>query len=78
MTVAVVDVETTGLQSARNLIQTQGVFWTVSHDLLGSRNQVLDSTWLVCDQNVRLGQHVSGDMQGQIDFGVVKREESCP
>ena len=72
------DVVGTDLQSAQNLIQSHGVFLTVSHDLLGSRNQVLDSNWLVCDQNVPPGQQVTGDAEGQIDFGVVKREELCP
>lgn len=66
------------LQSAQNLVQTNGVFLSRSHDLLGSRHQVLDSNWIVCDQNIPAGQQVSGDVEGQIDFGVVKREESCP
>lgn len=72
------DVVGMDLQSAQNLIQTHGVFLTVSHDLLGSRNQVLDSNWLVCDQNIPPGQQVTGDVEGEIDLGVVKREESCP
>jgi hypothetical protein len=75
---AMPDVVGMDLQSAQNLIQTYGVLLTVSHDLLGSRNQALDSHWLVCNQNVPAGQQVSGDVAGAIDFGVVKREESCP
>jgi hypothetical protein len=66
------------LQSAQNLVQTHGVWLSRSHDLLGSRNQVLDSNWIVCDQNIPAGQQVTGDAEGLIDFGVVKREESCP
>jgi len=66
------------LQSAQNLVQTNGVFVSRSHDLLGSRNQVLDSNWIVCDQNIAAGQQVIGDAEGLIDFGVVKRQESCP
>jgi hypothetical protein len=66
------------LQSAQNLIQTHGVFLSLSHDLLGSRNQVLDSNWVVCTQNIAPGQQVTGDVEGAIDLGVVKREESCP
>lgn len=66
------------LQSAQDLVQTNNVWLSVSHDLLGSRNQVLDSNWMVCDQNIPPGQRVTGDVEGGIDFGVVKREESCP
>ncbi len=66
------------LQSAQNLVQDNGVWLSVSHDLLGSRNQVLDSNWMVCDQNIAPGQRVTGDVEGGIDFGVVKREEACP
>ena len=68
----------TDLQTAQNLVQSNGVFLSLSHDLLGSRNQLVDSNWMVCDQNVPAGQQVSGDVEGKIDFGVVKREEACP
>ena len=68
----------TDLQTAQNAVQEAGVFYSVSHDLLGSRNQMLDSGWIVCTQNVAPGQRVTGDVEGQIDFGVVKREEFCP
>lgn len=66
------------LQSAQDLVQTNGVWFSVSHDLLGSRNQALDSNWLVCDQNIPAGHQVTGDVEGTIDFGVVKRGEVCP
>ena len=72
------DLVGTDLQTAQNTVQTYGVFYSVSHDLLGSRNQVLDSNWVVCDQNVPAGQQVTGAVEGSIDFGVVKREETCP
>jgi hypothetical protein len=75
---AMPDVVGMDLQSAQDLIQTHGVFLSVSHDLRGSRHQVLDSNWLVCDQNIPPGEQVSGDAEGKIDLGVVKREESCP
>ena len=55
-----------------------GVFYSVSHDLLDSRNQLIDSNWMVCDQNIAPGQPVTGDVEGKLDFGVVKREEQCP
>lgn len=66
------------LQSAQDLVQTNGVWLSVSHDLLGSRSQAIDSNWMVCDQNIPVGQQVTGDVEGAIDFGVVKREEICP
>jgi hypothetical protein len=66
------------LQDAQNLIQTNGVWLSVSHDLLGTRNQLIDSNWKVCDQNIAPGQRVTGDVEGAIDLGVVKLEESCP
>ena len=66
------------LQSAQDLVQTNGVWLSVSHDLLGSRNQAIDSNWMVCDQNIPPGAQVAGDAEGQIDLGVVKREEFCP
>ena len=66
------------LQSAQDTVQELGVSYSVSHDLLGGRNQVIDSNWIVCDQNVAPGQRVAGDVEGQLDFGVVKREERCP
>ncbi|SOC50272.1 PASTA domain-containing protein [Blastococcus aggregatus] len=72
------DLVGTDLQSAQDAVQELGVFYSVSHDLLGSRNQVNDSNWIVCDQNVAPGERVTGDVEGQLDFGVVKREESCP
>jgi len=72
--------DTTGivLQDAQDQLQTLGVFYSTSHDELGVRHQVLDRDWQVCSQNVAAGQQVTGDAEGQIDFGVVKLSESCP
>lgn len=75
---AMPDLVGSDLQSAQNAVQDLGVFYSVSHDLLGSRNQVIDSNWIVCTQNVAPGQRVTGEVEGQLDFGVVKREETCP
>jgi hypothetical protein len=69
------------LQTAQNTVQTYGVFYSISHDLLGSRHQVVDSNWIVCNQTPRAGSTVRGmdsELEGKIDFGVVKRDESCP
>ena len=66
------------LQSAQDAVQTHGIFFSKSHDLLGSRHQVLDSDWMVCAQNIPAGQQVTSDIEAQIDFGVVKRAENCP
>lgn len=68
------------LQNAQDQIQalTGGaIFFTDSHDLGGGdRNQVLDANWKVCSQNVGPGAPVTST--AQIDFGVVKLDESCP
>src|SRR3954469_4076430 len=55
------------LQTAQNLMQDNGVWLSVSHDLRGSRNQVLDSNWIVRDQSIPAGQRVTGDVEGAID-----------
>lgn len=68
------------LQDAQDQIQslTSGaVFFTDSHDLGGQgRNQVLDSNWQVCAQNIAPGAALTAE--SQVDFGVVKLGESCP
>ena len=66
------------LQDAQDAMQGLGVMFSTSHDALGSRMQVLDRDWQVCDQNVPAGQQVTGNVEGQIDFGVVKLSETCP
>ena len=75
---AMPDMVGANLQVAQNTMQDNGVFWSVSHDLLGIREQVVDGNWQVCDQNVPAGQRVTGQVEGAIDFGVVKLEERCP
>lgn len=66
------------LQDAQDAMQSLGVVFSTSHDALGTRMQVLDRDWKVCDQNVPAGQQVTGNVEGQIDFGVVKLSETCP
>jgi hypothetical protein len=67
------------LQDAQDDIQRVSgdpIFFTHSHDDLGSRHQILDADWKVCDQNVAPGTTASAIEH--IDFGVVKIGESCP
>lgn len=69
------------LQDAQNQVQELGIFYSISHDLRGSRNQVLDSNWQVCNQTPPAGTLIRGkaaDYEGEIDFGVVKLAETCP
>lgn len=67
------------LQAAQDDLQRVSgnpIYISHSHDLLGSRHQVLDGNWRVCNQNVAPGASVTDGMS--VDFGVVKVEESCP
>ncbi|MBP2325984.1 hypothetical protein JOF56_006369 [Kibdelosporangium banguiense] len=68
------------LQKAQDQIQKltgNPVFITRSHDATGKkRNQVVDSHWKVCSQNIAPGSQIS--TQSNIDFGAVKNEETCP
>lgn len=66
------------LQDAQNDLHSNGVSYSKSHDLFGSRHQVLDRDWEMCSQNVPAGQRVSGNAEGVIDFGVVRLSEACP
>ena len=73
------DLAALDLQTAQDTIQTFGVFLSSSHDLAGSRNQVLDSNWQVCAQTPAAGSQVQGESSKiSIDFGVVRLEEACP
>jgi hypothetical protein len=68
-----------GLQAAQDDIQRVSdnpLFVSHSHDLLGSRFQVLDRDWKVCAQNIAPGRLVPAN--SDIDFGVVKLPETCP
>jgi hypothetical protein len=68
------------LQDAQDEIQALtdwDIFFTTSHDASGlDRMQMLDSGWQVCDQNVAPGTPITAD--SDIDFGVVRVEETCP
>lgn len=69
------------LQVTQDKVQALGIFVSVSHDLLGARNQLIDSNWQVCDQTPAAGTAIKGsaaDYEGKIDFGAVKLTESCP
>ncbi|CAM3877230.1 hypothetical protein KIPE111705_29290 [Kibdelosporangium persicum] len=67
------------LQQAQDRIQKltgNPVFITRSHDASGKkRNQIADSNWKVCTQNIPAGTMFEHDTV--IDFGTVKLEESC-
>lgn len=68
------------LQDAQDRIQKltgNPAFITLSHDATGqNRNQVLDSNWKVCSQNLAAG--TTFDKNTKIDFGAVKLTENCP
>lgn len=69
------------LQSAQDEVQELGVLLSRSHDLRGTRAQVVDSGWRVCAQTPAAGTRVRGsatDWEGRIDFGVVRLAEACP
>ena len=69
------------LQDAQDKVQTQGIFYSISHDMLGSRMQILDRNWKVCTQTPDKGTRIKGsasDYEGKFDFGSVKLTESCP
>lgn len=69
------------LQEAQDNVQTLGIFFSVSHDLLGARSQFIDSNWKVCTQTPAAGTPIKGsaaDYEGKFDFGAVKMSESCP
>lgn len=75
------DLRGMNLQDAQNEVQNNGIFFSRSHDLRGSRNQVVDSNWQVCTQTPVAGSHIKGkaaEFEGAIDFGVVKLTETCP
>jgi hypothetical protein len=67
------------LQDAQDDLQRVSgnpVYYSRSHDLLGSRLQILDRDWKVCTQNIAKGATVSDS--DTVNFGVVKLSESCP
>lgn len=80
VTWAMPDMTGSNLQSAQDAMQALTgnlLFFSTSTDLTGQgRAQVLDGNWRVCSQNIPAG--TAFDASAQIDFGVVKNEESCP
>lgn len=67
------------LQDAQDDLQRVSgnpVYYSKSHDLIGSRHQILDRDWQVCSQNIAAGATVSES--DTVDFGVVKLSENCP
>lgn len=67
------------LQDAQNAIQVltdYQIFLTTSSDASGEgRQQVLDSNWRVCGQNIAPGETITVD--SRIDFSAVKLDEDC-
>lgn len=62
------------LQDAQDLIQDQGVFYSRSHDATGQdRNQLVDSNWIVIDQNIQPGEQFS---EGDAILQVLKLDEA--
>jgi hypothetical protein len=74
------DLVGSNLQQAQDAMQKltgNPVFITLSHDATGKkRNQVVDSNWQVCSQNVAPGGQITGE--STVDFGAVKVGETCP
>jgi len=66
-----------GLQTAQDDAQAAGFADLSSHDASGrGRLQIFDRDWKVCFQSPAAGTTVSSG--SQIDFGVVKLDETCP
>ena len=66
-----------GLQTAQDDAQAAGFSSLSSHDASGrARLQILDRDWKVCFQTPAAGSTVGSG--SQIDFGVVKLDETCP
>jgi len=61
------------LQKAQDLIQDQGVYFSRSEDATGqNRNQIMDSNWIVVDQNLKPGEQFS---EGDAVLQVLKTDE---
>jgi hypothetical protein len=63
------------LSAAEDSAQANGYTNFTSHDLIGTRVQILDSDWKVCTQSPAPGVHPAGTA---VSLGVVKTSESCP
>lgn len=63
------------LQSAQDAAQAAGYRRLASHDLLGTRSQLVDRNWQVCAQEPAAGPQPTSVL---VDFGVIKTGETCP
>ncbi len=53
------------------------LYFSTSSDATGAdRNQILDSNWKVCSQDIPVGTMVTSSQTP--DFSVVKLDETCP
>lgn len=69
------DVVCMDLQSAQDLIQDQGVFYSRSEDATGEdRNQIVDSNWIVIEQNIMPGDRFD---EGDVVLKVLKEDEAA-
>jgi hypothetical protein len=60
--------------NAQDLIQDQGVFYSRSEDASGlGRNQIVDSNWIVIEQNLKPGEPFT---EGDALLSVIKVEEA--
>ena len=61
------------LQTAQDLIQDQGVFFSKSVDASGQgRRQIIDSHWVVVGQNIQVGAPID---EGKVILSVLKEDE---
>ncbi|WP_217196839.1 hypothetical protein [Streptomyces buecherae] len=64
------------LQAAQDAAQEAGFYNLTSHDVTGeNRFQVYDRNWHICSQTPDPGTHAP---DVEVDFGVVKNNETCP
>ena len=67
------DVVCMNLQSAQDLIQDQGVFYSRSEDATDKgRKQILDANWIVIEQNITPGERFD---EGDVVLKVLKLDE---
>jgi hypothetical protein len=67
------DVVCLDLQTAQDLIQDQGVFFSKSVDASGQgRRQIIDSKWVVVAQNIQVGAPID---EGKVILTVSKEDE---
>lgn len=67
------DVICMDLQSAQDLIQDQGIFFSKSEDASGQgRRQIIDTNWVVVSQNIEVGAPIN---EGEVILAVLKEDE---